>query len=371
MHFKNILGAIALSILISACETSKSDTISISGMVSGVEEPHMILAELTRIHPQEFKNIDTLELDTDGSFSTSYPLNPGVYSLTLGKQRIPLALDSDQHLYIEGTGPDSLTFTGSDDTTVLHRYESLRKRSLDSLVTSVRRQVRKAREADAGLQTIADLRALEVTNYQVHLEEMMDFVKREMQGSIALAWSALRWTGGDHLEFLKETTKDLNIRYPDNPLVGGLQSHIELLERTSVGGVVPDIILPDTTGKQVGLSAVKGTYTLVDFWASWCGPCRTEVEVFKDAFEQFGDQGFQIFAISMDTREQRWKDAIETDGRDWPNVSSLQGLRSEEAIRFGVTALPTNFLIDSDNRIVARDIHGEELMNTLKSLFED
>jgi thiol-disulfide isomerase/thioredoxin len=153
-------------------------------------------------------------------------------------------------------------------------------------------------------------------------------------------------------------------------MVSLLRNEITILKNSSVGGIISEISLPNPDKEPISLDPSRVSFTLVDFWASWCGPCRSEAVLLQDLYQKYKSSGFEIYGISLDTRENRWKDAVAKDNRIWINVSSLKGLRSKEAIHLGVSALPVNFLIDSEGKIIARDIHGAELVEILSELFE-
>ena len=139
-----------------------------------------------------------------------------------------------------------------------------------------------------------------------------------------------------------------------------------------IGSIAPDISIPDTTGKKIALSALRPKYVLLDFWASWCGPCRAESPYLLKSFRKYQDK-FTILSVSLDSKGAKtvWMNAIRQDGTGvWPQVSSLTGRATPEAALYGVSIIPTNFLIDKDGRIVAKDLRGEELEKKLEELFK-
>lgn len=128
-----------------------------------------------------------------------------------------------------------------------------------------------------------------------------------------------------------------------------------------MGAEAPAISLPDPEGKVVTLASMKGKYVLLDFWASWCGPCRAENPNVVAAFNKFKDKNFTIFSVSLDDNKEHWLKAIKDDGLTWTHVSDLKKWESIAARDYGVEGIPTNFLLDKDGKIIARDLRGEAL----------
>ena len=110
-------------------------------------------------------------------------------------------------------------------------------------------------------------------------------------------------------------------------------------------------------------------YTLINFWASWCGPCRSFNPELVEQYKLYKDKGFEIFGVSLDTDKEKWRKAIEKDGLNWENVSDLKGNNNQAAVTYGVRDIPDNFLIDDNGIIIARFIRGQELDKKLKELF--
>jgi thiol-disulfide isomerase/thioredoxin len=143
----------------------------------------------------------------------------------------------------------------------------------------------------------------------------------------------------------------------------------------NLGNKAPEITSGNPYGEVISLSSLKGKLVLIDFWASWCGPCRHENPSIVEAYNEYksvkfkGGNGFTVFSVSLDTKLDAWRKAIEKDGLIWEyHVSDLQGWNSEAGARYAVTSIPVNFLINENGIIIARNLRGEELKKLLEKL---
>jgi peroxiredoxin len=143
------------------------------------------------------------------------------------------------------------------------------------------------------------------------------------------------------------------------------------LKAVALGATAPEFAEADTSGKMVSLSSFRGKYVLIDFWASWCGPCRGENPNVVKAFNHYKSQKFTIIGVSLDRAngKKNWLDAIHKDGLAWTQVSDLKFWDSKAAALYGVRGIPQNFLLDPEGKIIAKNLRGDDLENKLEEIF--
>jgi len=375
IFFKTFSSIIAL-ILIVSCAKNEEPTFTIEGTITSTENNYVLLYEETDIERKVSTLIDTIFLDAEGKFKAEFNLQPHLYRLDLGDQKeVILAIDKGQHLIIHINAPDKnqieKTVSGSIDTEKLWAYEDFRDKSLDTLVQRVRREIKALKQIEnPDSSKIDSLGNLEVTNYDIHIEELNNFVKTRMGTTIGLYATSIRWRGEENLALFDSLVSAFEKEHQDLDISSKLREKITRLQQTSIGGIAANIAMKSANGTTLQLSDINKQYTLIDFWASWCGPCRRESESLNELYNKYNKKGFEIYGVSLDSNRDKWLAALEKDQRVWANVSSLEGFKTPAAFDYAVTALPDNYLIDAAGKIIAKNIHGEELEVLLEELFK-
>jgi peroxiredoxin len=158
-------------------------------------------------------------------------------------------------------------------------------------------------------------------------------------------------------EKIKTSTKGIEIK-----------KLIAVYSTVAIGNEAPEIAEETTDGKTLNLSSLHGKYVLLDFWASWCGPCRRENPNIVAAYKEFKDKGFTVFGVSYDTKKDKWQKAIADDQLNWYQVSDLKGWKNSTSDQYGIKAIPSNLLLDKDGKIIAKNLFGKKLTDKLAEL---
>jgi thiol-disulfide isomerase/thioredoxin len=163
----------------------------------------------------------------------------------------------------------------------------------------------------------------------------------------------------------------LNSELKKNPEVVKFANDLAVAQSLAIGKNYPDFSLPDSTGKMISVSSMKGKYVFVDFWASWCGPCRNESPALVAAYKKYNNKGFEILSVSFDENAKAWLKAVAKDGYTWANVVDTSGMgpKGKLATTLKIKAIPRNFLLDKEGKVIATNLRGEALENKLKDVF--
>lgn len=145
----------------------------------------------------------------------------------------------------------------------------------------------------------------------------------------------------------------------------------QLKAQIQQGYDAPDIALPSVNGDTIRLSSLKGKVVLLDFWASWCGPCRISNRRLVKLYPRYKEKGFEIFSVSLDEDKSKWKNAIKRDKITWLQVNDDGGWEAKTAIKWNINEIPTSFLVDRNGKLVAKDLEGRDLESELKNLLKD
>jgi thiol-disulfide isomerase/thioredoxin len=370
-YLYSILLFLSLSIGCSAKVSAKN---SISGEIKSLTKGALQLILEEDINRKKSRIIAEIPIDENGHFKFEKELPPHIYSLKInGEKSVMLAVEKGQNIVITGDAAGSSQFqvTGSEDTAKLEAYEKFRKESLNRLVISVRNQIKELKEKGTleNDPKLLELAKLEIENYVRHKDELIEFIKKEMGTSVAIYPTSIRWDGEKNIPFLIELAKKFELAHPNTEIAARINEKVKALSANGIGGKVAEIKMPDKNGEIVPLSAIKAKYILIDFWGSWCPPCRRESRLLSELYQKFKPEGFEIYGVGLESGKENWLKAIEQDKRVWTNVSTFQEFETPVTFDYAVTSLPANVLIDNSGKVIARNLHGNELKAAVEKLF--
>ncbi|MDR0264990.1 MAG: redoxin domain-containing protein [Sphingobacterium sp.] len=308
---------------------AQQQTLSLKGTVK--------TGDVTVVYLQRFENkiftvIDSAQVKKGSfSFRKQLPL-PDLYGISTQRDVVPsyVFLDTgDNQVTIDAKDDNRLqvSLSGSKSQELFEEYRAQRKPDIRSFIQKYPDNI--------------------VSSYLLYREWSYRLSPEELEANIAL----------------------LSGRQQQSRYIQDLRKIIAVTRQVAVGKKAPAIVANDPDGKPQALYDHLGKYTLIDFWASWCPPCRKENPNIVANYQKYKSQGFEIFAISLDKKKEAWLKGIADDHLTWQHVSELNYWNSEIAASYAVRAIPANFLVDDKGTIIARNIRGEELGKVLDSLF--
>ncbi|MDZ7756004.1 TlpA disulfide reductase family protein [Rhodohalobacter sp.] len=375
MFSKSTLYILILSAAVGiSCSNEKKDVVfSLEGKLNSSNPDHALLYQAKGLNANEFDVVDTLTVQADSTFSASYSLEPHFYQLRISDYpNVSFIADSGQNIAIQYASDEDYDLSGSPDTNLFEEYEEYRMNALRELVYPVRDPLDSllAEDDPENAERIEQL-GKEVLKAEESYRDTLLYAVQEMGTSIAIYPTMVRWDGDKHMDYYEGLAADFSEEHAGLEVAELVSEKVRILEQVSIGGKVSEIVAPDTSGVERSLYNNLGTYTLIDFFGSWCGPCRSESDHLGRMYSQYKDAGFEIFGFGVEFEKESWLRAIEKDNRSWINVSTVDGYTNQIAAEYSITALPKNFLVDEDGIIIAKDIHGEELEEKLDELFPD
>ncbi len=322
---------------------------------------------------------DSTTLDRDGRFTLNsrIPELGGIYLLNLANaQKIALLLEGNEALTVEAEGfqrnvktgaMGKAVVTGSKNMDAYQQLEQMRM-SMENNITTWNKQI-----ADA--MGKKDNKRVNEIEQQYQAAELQTITKiKAMLPSLGTSLVALYATSFVNPEtdfpLLDTLARKFEASGNQNPQVKSFIGRVARIRGVTVGSAAPEIALADTTGVPVNLSSLRGKVVLIDFWASWCGPCRNENPNVVRMYNKFKDKGFEIYGVSLDQNKENWLRAIRNDGLTWTHVSDLKYWQSVAAQQYGVNAIPATFLLDKNGNIIAKNLRGEALEQKLDEVLK-
>jgi thiol-disulfide isomerase/thioredoxin len=370
----------------------KNNNIEINGKLLGSVKGEFLY--LDELKSSELITVDSSVIAEDGTFSFRRRVEfPSFYLIKTDETNfLTMLLEPGQKIFIK-TYQDSLNYplsiSGSRGTELMNEYNKRLLATIDELKELYDVYIR-----NLGTDHLAEVMEKLDSLAQTHLDELnmytKEYIDNNLNSLVSLVALYQQVAPGEYilhpekdLKYFIRVDSSLSLQYPDyepvkslHEQVRGLKSDIDGQKlKSPVGNEMteaPEIVLPGPEGDTIRLSSTRGNIVLLDFWASWCNPCRKENPNLVRAYDLYHYRGFQIYQVSLDKTKEAWIKGIEQDHLErWIHVSDIKYWQSVVVPLYDLEQIPTNFLLDRDGRIIASNLRGEMLQRKLAEIFDN
>lgn len=373
---------VALTFALASCNNNNKTNLTINGKVKNFSTKKIYLEKLF-FEGETPKLIDSAAINNNAFSIRTTEIDEGIYRLRFAGQNNGFMFINDANnitftadsLDLSLNGPSFNTPANASLKKFISAMDSSRKKFTALQSTLTRLQQENTITTDSAFVKAVDNFNKAKENIAIYCFQYGDTAQSPILAIIATT------TAPVDMEQLKLPLEKLSKRFPKNAEIKKLTEFIKgkialqnqqqnQQQNTAnsnlvIGETAPEITLPDTEGESFSLSMLRGKYVLIDFWASWCGPCRAENPNVVATYNAYKNKNFTVLGVSLDREKKSWLKAIKDDGLAWKHISDLQFWNSAAAGLYGVTAIPFNVLVDPDGKIIATNLHGNELPETL------
>ena len=357
---KLLLSIVAASMTLAACNAQSG--YKVTGTVEGMPDGKAIIATVNGSSLDTLAKADVKNGSFEFTGNVSEPT--GAYIMVIGQRgAIPFMLENAN--ITVNAGQAGLTVTGSEGQKIYDQFMAINTTTQQEAM-KLQQEYQAANGDQAKMQAVQEAYAKLMTDAQAKETELI----KANPDSYVSTFVILSGMGQMEYEQLKERYNLLGEKAKASAQGKAIAAQIAKLESTAIGQIAPNFTITTPEGESISLYDIKGKVKLIDFWASWCGPCRGENPHVVEIYKEYHPKGLEIFGVSLDNNKEAWVKAIADDGLVWKHGSDLKGWQSAPAQLYSVSGIPHTVLLDENNKIIAKNLRGDELKQKIAELLK-